>query len=64
MKSNGRIKVCITGTHDMSFFGDEQEDYETIYGCLVVPEDDFIIRNLLDHKVVNGEVVFSRAAGE
>ena len=60
MKSNGSIKVCLTGDYNMSFFGDEAADYELIYGFIIIPEDDFIVRNLLEHKVIDGSVVFVR----
>jgi len=60
MRSNGKIKVCLTGEYDMAFFGDEQEDYALIYGFIQVPEDGFIVRNLLEHQVIDGKVIFVR----
>ena len=60
MRSSGKIKVCLTGEYGMEFFGEEEEDYALIYGYIHVPEDEFVIRNLLDHKILNGEVVFTR----
>ena len=60
MKSNGKIKVCLTGEHYFSIFGEEEEDYELIYNRIVFPQDDFVIRNLLDYRVLSGVLVLTK----
>ena len=38
----------------MSYFGKEKDDYN--YGYLVVEKDDFLLNNLGNFKVVDGEL--------
>ena len=38
-KRLGTIKDYCTGKQDMSFYGEEQLDFELIYGFIVVPRD-------------------------
>lgn len=38
-KRLGIIKAYCTGKQDMSYFGEEQQDFELIYDFIVVPRD-------------------------
>ncbi len=62
MRSSGRIKVCLTGEHEFEMFGEEEADYRSIYGRVILPQDDFVIRNLLEYKVIGEKLVLERGA--
>lgn len=44
-KKTGDIKQVSTGIQDMSVFGDEKEDYEQIWDCVVVEKDEYVLMN-------------------
>ena len=55
-KRNGRIKELCGGEQDMSWFGDEQQDYELIFDFLIIDYDPYILENYMNMKVINDEV--------
>ena len=57
MKSSGVIKQIIGDIHDFSIFGQEANDYNLIFGRIVVPFDYYIMDNTWTHKVIDGQVV-------
>lgn len=52
--ATGDIRLYAGGKQDMSYFGKEKDDYN--YGYLVVEKDDFLLNNLGNFKVVDGEL--------
>lgn len=59
-KRTGTIKELCGGEQSMSWFGDEEKDYELIFDYIVVPFDDYIIQNFMNMQVVDGEVKLIR----
>lgn len=55
-KRTGSIKELCSGHQDMSWFGDEKEDYEKIFDYIVVDHDDYILQNFVNFNVVDGEL--------
>ena len=55
-KRTGTIKELCSGTQDMSWFGDEEQDYELIYDFIVVDNDRFIFENIQMFYVVDGQL--------
>lgn len=55
-KRTGTIKELCSGEQDMSWFGDEKEDYEQIYDFVTVDYDGFILENLQRFKIIDGEL--------
>lgn len=55
-KRTGTIKELCSGTQDMSWFGDEEKDYELIYDFIVVDDDRFIFENIQMFYVVDGQL--------
>lgn len=58
MKSSGKIKGFCSGIQTMSYFGDEEEDYSKIIGCLTVAEDEININNRDYYRVEKDKLVF------
>lgn len=50
-KRTGEIASYCTGIQDMSYFGDNQEDYELIWDYIVVNRDDYVLNNTSQFKV-------------
>lgn len=55
-KRTGTIKELCSGIQDMSWFGEEKEDYELIFDYIVVDFDSYILENHINMYVENGEV--------
>lgn len=55
-KRTGTIKELCSGIQDMSWFGDEAQDYELIYDFIVVDDDRFIFENIQMFHVVDGQL--------
>lgn len=53
-RANGEIKHIIPGIQDMSLFGDEQDDYKLIWEYIVLPRDEYAIKNK-DKFIINLE---------
>lgn len=45
-KSSGKITTACTGIADFSVFADEASDFEQIWGCVVKPIDNAVLRNM------------------
>lgn len=58
MKSSGKIKGFCSGIQTMSYFGDEEEDYNKIIGCITVNEDEINLDNRDYYRVENNNLVF------
>ncbi|EOU1651310.1 hypothetical protein OQL15_001221 [Clostridium perfringens] len=50
----GDIKLYAGGIQNMDFFGKDKDDYN--YGYIVVEKDDFLLNNLENFKVIDGEL--------
>lgn len=50
-KSSGEIKALATGIQDMNYFGTDKDDYSIIWDCVVLPKDNFVLRNYQQFKV-------------
>ena len=59
-KRTGTIKELCSGTQDMSWFGDEQQDYGLIYDFVVVDNDRFIFENIQMLCVIDGQLKIQR----
>lgn len=55
-KRLGSIQAVVSGSQDMSYFGEEEEDFKQIYDYIVVDNDEYIIKNSYNFIVVNGEL--------
>lgn len=44
-KRLGTIQSIAGGTQDMSYFGEEEEDFKLIYDYIVVDNDEYVINN-------------------
>ena len=44
-KRLGTIQAIAGGTQDMSYFGEEEEDFKLIYDYIVVDNDEYVINN-------------------
>lgn len=55
-KRTGTIKELCSGIQDMSWFGDEEQDYELIYDFIAVDNDRFIFENIQMFYVVDGQL--------
>ena len=55
-KRTGTIKELCSGIQNMSWFGDEEQDYELIYDFIVVDNDRFIFENIQMFYVVDGQL--------
>ena len=59
-KRTGTIKELCSGEQDMSWFGDERQDYGLIYDFIVVDNDRFIFENIQMFCVVDGQLKVQR----
>ena len=50
----GDIKLYAGGIQGVDFFGKDKDDYN--YGYIVVEKDDFLLNNLENFKVIDGEL--------
>lgn len=55
-KRLGSIQAVVSGSQDMSYFGEEEEDFKQIYDYIVVDNDEYIIKNSYNFIVVNEEL--------
>ncbi|WP_326514148.1 hypothetical protein [Clostridium intestinale] len=55
-KRTGEITAFSTGIQDMSFFGDNKEDYEIIWDFIVLEKDTYVLENRDKFKVIDGSV--------
>ena len=55
-KRTGEIKYYCTGVQNMEYFGSDKEDYEVIFGFIVVDKDDMVIDNRDKFIVQDGQV--------
>lgn len=55
-KRTGSIKEMCSGIQSMDWFGDERQDYEMIYDFIVIDYDDYIMKNMEQFEIVDGEV--------
>jgi len=60
-KRTGSIKALVGGEQDMSFYGDEQQDYELIYDFLVVPHDPYVFANYHRFHITDGELKITKS---
>lgn len=44
-RRTGKIMQIATGIQNMDAFGDEKEDFELIWDCVLVEKDEFVMRN-------------------
>lgn len=59
-KRTGTIKELCSGIQDMSWFGEEERDYELIYDFIVVDDDRFIFENVQMFYVVDRQLKIQR----
>lgn len=57
-KRLGKVISVADGSQNMSYFGEEEEDFKSIYDFLVVPHDPFIHDNMQYMEVKDGELIF------
>jgi hypothetical protein len=50
-KSNGSIKGAGSGIQNMNIYGDDAEDYSLIWDFIVLPIDDYVIKNVQLFKI-------------
>lgn len=55
-KRTGDIKNYVTGITDMGYYGEDEEDYSIIFDYTVVDKDDYVLGNIDQFKVVDGEI--------
>lgn len=55
-KKTGQVKSYVTGSQDFNYFGEDKEDFETIYGRITVEEDNYIYNNFEKMIVKDGEL--------
>ena len=44
-KRLGTIQAIVGGIQDMSYFGNEEEDFKVIYDYIVIDYDEYVINN-------------------
>ena len=49
----GSIQAIAGGIQDMSYFGDQEEDFKIIYDYIVVDNDEYVINNSSYFIVIN-----------
>lgn len=52
-KRLGSIQAIVTGTQNMSYFGEQEEDFKIIYDYIVVDKDEYVINNSSYFIVIN-----------
>lgn len=55
-KRTGEIKAYTTGISDMGYYGDDEEDFSIIYDFIVADRDDYVLNNIEQFEIVDGEV--------
>lgn len=55
-RRTGEIKAYTTGVTDMGYFGDDRVDMEIIYDFLVTDLDLYVLNNINQFKVEDGEI--------
>lgn len=44
-KNTGKLQTTCSGIADMSLFGDDEDDYNTIWNLIVLPKDNYVLSN-------------------
>lgn len=52
-KRLGSIQAIVGGNQDMSYFGEQEEDFKIIYDYIVVDKDEYVINNSSYFIVIN-----------
>lgn len=52
----GIIKHIVDGEQDMSFYGNEREDYELIHDYIVINQNQSIHNNISNLRIVDGKL--------
>ena len=60
-KRLGTIQSIAGGTQDMSYFGEEEEDFKLIYDYIVVDNDEYVINNSNNFCVSERQLKFKNA---
>lgn len=60
-KRLGTIQAIVGGTQDMSYFGEEEEDFKLIYDYIVVDNDEYVINNSNNFCVSERQLKFKNA---
>ena len=60
-KRLGTIQAIAGGTQDMSYFGEEEEDFKLIYDYIVVDNDEYVINNSNNFCVSERQLKFKNA---
>lgn len=55
-KRTGSIKELCSGEQTMDWFGEEKEDYEQIFDLVVVEYDEYVLQNIHQFKVIDGNL--------
>lgn len=50
-KRDGEIRGCATGIQDMSFYGDDEEDFSIIFDFVVLEKDRQVLDNIEKFKI-------------
>lgn len=58
----GSIQAIAGGIQDMSYFGDQEEDFKIIYDYIVVDNDEYVINNSSNFIVINNRLKFKDSA--
>lgn len=57
-KRLGTIQAIAGGIQDMSYFGEEEEDFKLIYDYIVIDNDEYVINNSNNFCVSDGQLKF------
>lgn len=60
-KRLGTIQAIAGGIQDMSYFGEEEEDFKLIYDYIVVDNDEYVINNSNNFCVSERQLKFKNA---
>lgn len=58
----GSIQAIAGGIQDMSYFGEQEEDFKIIYDYIVVDNDEYVINNSSNFIVINNGLKFKDSA--
>lgn len=61
-KRLGIIQSIVTGTQNMSYFGEQEEDFKIIYDYIVVDKDEYVINNSSYFIVINNALKLKDSA--
>ncbi|MEN8079181.1 hypothetical protein ABFP60_19650 [Clostridioides difficile] len=61
-KRLGIIQAIVTGTQNMSYFGEQEEDFKIIYDYIVVDKDEYVINNSSYFIVINNALKLKDSA--